>query len=205
MSDQAKLQPNVVPTSGPTVEAEGLIGQNPYTDPPPLARRRFYEDPRPIGQASEEQVLQGRGAPAYYPPDAPNPSREWNPRRYRDQAETPRPADSPQPSDPRAAQMTVEQLARLPEDEQEDILAAARETAGVGAPEFRPTKETLDAEDEAAKQGETLRQQQTQQALAQRGGGVPQMGPATPGTLTSGRAGEPSEDDGTAEQQNIRG
>ena len=88
----------VVPTSGPRVYQEGgEIGQNPYTDPPTMAHRRFYEDPVPAHAASEQQVLQGRGAPAPYPTEAVD--RPWDPKRYPDQLETMRPVDSPQPSE----------------------------------------------------------------------------------------------------------
>jgi hypothetical protein len=198
------------------VHQEVLTGQNPYTDPPPLSRRRFYEDPKPPTDASEEQVLQGRGAPAYYPPDAP-PSRPWNPRLYHDQADTPRPEDSKAP-EPRAAQMTVEQLVRLPQEEQEKVLQSARESGGWQPPEFHPTRDVIAEEDEREKEGERLRAErdaaeqrrregrmQQQQEQAHRdavhraqaeqsnpnGTGVGRMAPAHPGTLTSGEAGEP--------------
>jgi hypothetical protein len=190
MSD-TELRPNEVPTEGPRVSGENVIGQNPYTDPPPLARQRFYEDPKPIADATEEQVLQGRGAPAYYPPDAPYPSRVWNPRRYPDQAETPRPADTPQPTDARAASMTVEQLVRLPDDEQQKILDSARESGGVAVPEFRPTQETIDAEDKAIEEGKQLDAAAHAAAYNPSGAGLA-MAPATQGTITTSSADEPA-------------
>jgi hypothetical protein len=126
-------RPGVVPTSGPTVYVEGgSVGQNPYTDPPPMAQRKFYEDPRPLDQATDAQVLQGRGAPPYDPAHEPR-QRPWNPDRFPDQAAAPRPADTP--SDGAGVlDYTLAMLIALPHDEQERILAEARKADTSGRP-----------------------------------------------------------------------
>lgn len=65
------------------------VGQNPYTDPPPIADRRFHEDPVPKSSADFATIMQGRGAPA------PRPGHED------EQQAVGRPPDSP-PEDPAA-------------------------------------------------------------------------------------------------------
>jgi hypothetical protein len=172
---------NRVPTSGPLVQGEGADkGQNPYTDPPPMARRRFYEDPRPLNQATEEQVLQGRGAPPKYPPDDLNPSREWNPRRYPDQAQSQRPADSPQPTPTES--MTVAELLRLPQGEQDRILQEARQGPPSGPPQYKPTSEYLAEEDKSEEQRQKIRDDRERE---RREGHRLAMAPASPGTTTA--------------------
>jgi hypothetical protein len=172
---------NRVPTSGPLVQSEGADrGQNPYTDPPPMARRRFYEDPRPLNQATEEQVLQGRGAPPRYPPDDLNPSREWNPRKYPDQAQSQRPADSPQPT--AAESLTVAELLRLPQGEQDRILQEARQGPPSGPPQYKPTSEYLAEEDKSEEQRQKIRDDRERE---RREGHRLAMAPASPGTTTA--------------------
>jgi hypothetical protein len=176
------LEPGVVPTSGPTVEDTGL-GHHPYTDPPPLQRRRFYEDPRPVGAASEQQVLQGRGAPPPYPPDAQF-DRAWDPRRYPDQAGTMRPSDTPQPSEAEASgAMTFANFLALPVEQQDKLLAEGRKGFPHAKPEFKPTSEYLAEEDRKREEGERLRREEDERQAARRP--VPSMAPATPGTVTT--------------------
>jgi hypothetical protein len=171
------LQPGVVPTSGATVENTGL-GQHAYTEPPPMARRRFYEDPRPVGAASEQQVLQGRGAPPPYPPDA-QADRMWEPRRYPDQAATLRPSDTPQPSEAEASgAMTFANFLALPIEQQDKLLAEGRKGFPHAAPQFRPTSEYLAEEDRKREENERIRREEAHRP-------VPSMAPATPGTVTT--------------------
>ena len=78
-----------------------VVGQNPYTDPPPVADRRFYEDPVPKSAADFATIMQGRGAPA------PRPGHED------EQQAVARPPDSP-PEDPAAvAEAQAERVAAL--------------------------------------------------------------------------------------------
>lgn len=108
-------------------EQQGLVGQNPYTDPPPMERRRFYEDPQPPNEASEQQVLQGRGEPAPYPADEPY-ERGWQPERYPDQQSAQRPEDSAQPSvaESLGSGMTLARLFALPREQQDTIIEQLR-------------------------------------------------------------------------------
>ena len=108
-----------------TKHEEGFTGQNPYTDPPPAGRRRFYEDPKPLAAASEQQVMQGRGAPPPYPGDQTN--RAWQPERYADQKSAERPADTAQPSLAESmGGMTVAHLLSLPREQQDEIIEQMR-------------------------------------------------------------------------------
>jgi hypothetical protein len=176
----------VVPVHGPLVEGPA-VGQNPYTDPPPMNRRRFLEDPVPRGDATEAQVLQGRGAPPPYPADA-KAERRWDPRRYPDQMDVPRPSDSPQPSEWESSNLTLAQLIALPQEEQERILREARESSSIGrVPEYQPTRATIEAEDRRLRELERVRLEQEQRMNAARASsGVPSMGPATQGTVLAG-------------------
>jgi len=180
------VQPGVVPTSGPLVEGTGVVGQHPYTDPPPMARRRFYEDPVPVGQATEQQVLQGRGAPPPYPPDAQF-DRAWDPRRYPDQAATMRPSDSPTPTEAeaRGGSFTFGQFMALPIEEQDRLLGEARQNAPFKVPEYRPTSEVLAEEDRRREESEKLQREAAAQREARQSQGVQSMAPATPGTVTA--------------------
>lgn len=173
-----------VPTEGPLVTGPA-VGENPYTDPPPMTRRRFYEDPVPRSEASAEQVLQGRGAPPPYPADAGH-DRQWDPRRYEDQMDVPRPSDSPQPSEWEASRLTLAELIALPQQEQERILGEARKQGSIGrVPEYKPTRVSIEEEDRQLRELERVRLERQQQANAARGG-VPSMAPATPGTALAG-------------------
>ena len=93
------------------------IGQHPYTDPPPPERRRFYEDPKPPEEASNAQVMQGRGAPPPYPG-----------AEHQQQA-VERPPE-PAAGEVHSTSMTVGQLLALPVEQQNAILEAMRLQAG---------------------------------------------------------------------------
>jgi len=205
---QSRPGPGEVPTGGRLVEAEGYVGQQPYTDPPPMALRRFYEDPKPPGAATEQQVLQGRGAPAPYPPLEP-PQREWNPRRFPDQMDVPRPADSAQPNEYEAnTTMTLAQFLALPREQQDKILSQAREHPSLGqAPEYKPTRQYIEEEDRREQEAQRTREQAERERQAQyplgpaqgaagpapvaASSGVPRMAPATQGTMTAAHEPEP--------------
>lgn len=194
MSEET-TKPGVVPTEGPLVAADELVGQNPYTDPPPMARRRFYEDPKPPGGASEQQVLQGRGAPPPYPPDDIE-ARVWNPRRYSNQMEAMRPADSKQPSEYEASNLSLAQFLALPQEQQDKILSEAKEGRSVGVvPEYKPQREVIADEDKQLAELERVRLEAEQRRNQAAAAGVGKMAPPTPGTLTSGSAGEPEEEE----------
>jgi hypothetical protein len=195
-SNQASGAPQagVVPTSGPPVyNPQGEVGQNPYTDPPSMARRRFYEDPVPRSEATEQQVLQGRGAPPPYPADEPAQSKAWDPKRYPEQMQTPRPDDSPQPTE--GENLTVAQLLAKPREEQDRILEAARKGPPSGPPQYKPTSEYVKREDESEEQREKIRKdreaaRRDRQGLNPETGGAREgeslrMAPANPGTVTA--------------------
>lgn len=184
----------VVPTSGPAVfNAGGEVGQNPYTNPPSMARRRFYEDPVPRSEATEQQVLQGRGAPPPYPADEPPVSKAWDPKRYPEQMQAPRPEDSPQPTE--GESLTVAQLLARPREEQDRILEAARKGPPSGPPQYKPTSEYVKREDESEEQREKIRKdreaaRRERQGLNPETGGAREgeglrMAPANPGTVTA--------------------
>jgi hypothetical protein len=162
------------------------IKQETQSRPAPRERRgdgRFYEDPRPVGAASEQQVLQGRGAPPPYPPDAQF-DRAWDPRRYPDQAGTMRPSDTPQPSEAEASgAMTFANFLALPVEQQDKLLAEGRKGFPHAKPEFKPTSEYLAEEDRKREEGERLRREEDERQAARRP--VPSMAPATPGTVTT--------------------
>jgi hypothetical protein len=179
------VRAGVVPTSGPLVSQEGgEIGQNPYTDPPTMAHRRFYEDPVPRGAASEQQVLQGRGAPPPYPTEALD--RPWDPRRYPDQLETMRPADSPQPSwiEVNGA-LTLAQFAALPQQEQDRIMGELRNTSIGKPPEYQPTRVSIEEEDRRNAELDRVRREADRDRREREGERL-SMGPAAPGTVTAG-------------------
>lgn len=187
-------KPGVVPTSGAAVfNAGGEVGQNPYTDPPSMARRRFYEDPVPRSEATEQQVLQGRGAPPPYPADEPAVSKAWDPKRYQEQMQAPRPDDSPQPTE--GENLTVAQLLAKPREEQDRILEAARKGPPSGPPQYKPTSEYVKREDESEEQREKIRKdreaaRRDRQGLNPETGGAREgealrMAPANPGTVTA--------------------
>ena len=91
-------------------------GPNPYTDPPPIEQRRFYEDPIPPENASFAQVMQGRGAPA------PRAGYEH------EQQEAARPEDS-KPDVSVSPGTTVAELLAMPADQQTAALAAIKAQA----------------------------------------------------------------------------
>jgi hypothetical protein len=159
----------------PPADAETVEGQNPYTDPPPMSRRRFYEDPVPLYAATEQQVLQGRGQPAPYPADAA-PERAWSPNRYEDQKAMPRPADSPQPSEYESRDFTVAELLSLPRHQQDKILEDMRRSRS-GNQQQNPGAPTAANAKPNPQQGD--------------GSGVQSMAPASPGTMTASE--EPDE------------
>ncbi|HEV8502932.1 MAG TPA: hypothetical protein VGR63_15260 [Casimicrobiaceae bacterium] len=178
-------RPGVVPTGGPLVFQEGgEIGQNPYTDPPTMAHRRFYEDPMPRGEASEQQVLQGRGAPAPYPTEALD--RPWAPRRFPDQLETMRPNDTPQPGWIEAnGALTLAQFAALPRQEQDRILGEMRNASIGRPPEYQPTRVSIEEEDRRTAELERVRREADRDRREREGERL-SMAPAAPGTVTAG-------------------
>lgn len=138
------------------------VGQNPYTDPPPIEHRRFAEDPVPPGEASFQQIMQGRGAPA------PRPGFEH------EQIAVERPPDTPPDAALISPAMTVADLLALPTEQQEAALeqlrtqqAALAEQRRIMAEEFPPN-----ADPPNPQQGS--------------GTGVQQMPPAAPGTVIAG-------------------
>jgi hypothetical protein len=151
-------------------DAAAEVGQHPYTDPPPMHRRRFAEDPVPLSDAGEQQVLQGRGNPAPYPTD--DQGRAWQPDRYPDQAAMPRPLDTPQPSQAEAmgSGLTFAQFLAFPPDQQDRLLAEGR-ARQAGSP------------------------QAPMQATAAPSPGVTRMAPAYSGTALAGEACEGDEGD----------
>lgn len=83
------------------------VGQNPYTDPPPIEQRRFHEDPVPQSDADFRQIMQGRGAPA------PRPGYEH------EQQAVGRPEDTPNEDPAEVAQDQADRVKALQQQQEQ--------------------------------------------------------------------------------------